>query len=488
MAWYSDLGKTIRNWRAKTAPLGGFELLRRLSGGDWNITSSLEQYGKSLYVFACISKIAEKTASIDLEMYKVLNSKGDTKEIAVHPALDLLYRVNPFQTRTEFWETTVINLKCTGDAFWLKVRNKGGKVVELWNMRPDMITIVSDPVLFVKAYELHKADGTHVSIAPEDVVHFKYPDPLSQHLGMSPIRPAHRRVQTEDYATAFQRDFFLNSARPDAVIKNPNQSLTDTQKKDIREGWNKRFRGVGNTSKVAILEGGLEYQLISITQKEMDYIESMKFTRDDILVAFKVPKPIVAVVDDVNRANSETAMTIFLGETIRPEIARIVEKINEELIIPDFGAEFYIDFVDPTPTNRTAEIEEHASALQNNWKLINEVRQEEGLPPVKGGWTMYMPVMSVPVGGLPQGDNAGKGIVKFVKAGGATKSSAYEVQPIEKKRAFSFKGRMFLLYHFQIREAISEAMQKALAAKSKRGKKKARKKRRNGYRFSQIPK
>jgi len=43
----------------------------------------------------------------------------------------------------------------------------------------------------------------------------------------------------------------------------------------------------------------------------MDFIESMKFTRDDILTAFKVPKPLVAVVDDVNRANAETAMFIF---------------------------------------------------------------------------------------------------------------------------------------------------------------------------------
>ena len=48
----------------------------------------------------------------------------------------------------------------------------------------------------------------------------------------------------------------------------------------------------------------------------MDFIESLKATRDDILIAFKVPKPIVAVTDDVNRANAETAQEIFLSETI----------------------------------------------------------------------------------------------------------------------------------------------------------------------------
>ena len=61
----------------------------------------------------------------------------------------------------------------------------------------------------------------------------------------------------------------------------------------------------------------------------MDYIESLRFTRDDILVAFHVPKPIVAITDDVNLANAQTAMTIFLSETIYPELVRLEEKINE---------------------------------------------------------------------------------------------------------------------------------------------------------------
>jgi len=91
----------------------------------------------------------------------------------------------------------------------------------------------------------------------------------------------------------------------------------------------------------------------------MDFIESMKFTRDDILTAFKVPKPLVAVVDDVNRANAETAMFIFLSETIKPEITRLIEKFNEEMVYPDFDDRLFLDFDDPTP-----EIEKQKKKLQ----------------------------------------------------------------------------------------------------------------------------
>lgn len=181
-------------------------------------------------------------------------------------------------------------------------------------------------------------------------------------------------MQTEDFSSRYQRDFFLDSGRPDAVLAYKGEStLKKETKEGIRRDWNIRHQGPGNSSKIAILDANLEYQQISLTQKEMDYIESLKFTRDDILVAFKVPKPIVAITDDVNRANAETATYIFLSETIVPEIKRILEKINEEMIIPDFGEEFFLGFVDPTPQNRDTITAEYANGIQNNWLLINEV-------------------------------------------------------------------------------------------------------------------
>lgn len=427
----------------------GIRTLRRLTGGGvWSTEALLEQYRSSLYVFACISKIAEKVATIDLELFRVLNSRGDMKEVEVSPAIDLLYRCNKFQTRSEFWETTIINLMTTGDAFWVKVRNSSGKVVELWNLRPDLVTVVSDPTLFVKEYRLRKSDGSEVAFATDDVVHFRNPDPISAYTGMSPLKAAQRRVQTEDFATSYQRDFFLNSARPDAVIKNTQLSLTDGQKDDIREGWNRRFRGVGNNSKVAILEGGLEYQQISISQREMDYIESMRMTRDDILAAFKVPKPIIAITEDVNYANAKTAMAIFLGETIVPIVKRMVEKINEELIAPDFGEEYFLDFDDPTPSNREQELQVYQNGIANGWLLPNEVRELEGYAPITGGWTTYRPITDVAVGGLPQG----KGM------GGPTKGEAYENGVPRVAKRFSFKGRYWLYQKLVIREAFEKAM------------------------------
>lgn len=408
----------------------------------------MRQYSKSLYVFACISKIAEKVASTEFLLSQVMNSQGDLREIKTHPILDLLYRPNKYMSKSEFFELLIIHLRTTGNAFIAKIRNEAGQVMELWPLRPDMVTIITDPRKFIKYYQFITVDGNVVNIEPSDIIHHKYSDPINPYYGLSPMLPCQPRVQTEEYATNFQRDFFLNSARPDAVLKQPagtGSKLTPDQKEELRRSFEKAHRGLGKNSKVAILEGGLEYQLISISQKEMDFIESMRFTRDDILVAFKVPKPIIAIVDDVNRANSETALAIFLGETIKPEVDRLVEKMQADLIDSDYGPDFVLGYVDPTPENKELKLAEYQNGLQNGWLLINEVREMEGRPPVTGGWQLYLPFGVTPVGGIEP-----KAIGTI---GGKTRDEAIGEREVKR---FDFKGKHSLYQKFLHKEMIEK--------------------------------
>lgn len=358
------------------------ELSKIISTGEWGSESLMNQYEKSLYVFAAINKIATKISAIDLKLFEIINSKGDIKEYPAHEILDLLYRVNPYQTRSEFWKITMINKKLTGEAFWLKVRNPRGKVVELWNLRPDMITIHSDAQSYIKSYELTKFNGDKIFFEPQDIIHFKEPNPLDNYRGLSPLRPAKSRIETEQYATNFQRDFFINNARPDALLI-AEDSLAPEQRDELRASWNTKHQGKGKGSRIGILEGGMQYQQISITQKEMDYIESLNFTRDDILVAFGVPKSVITT-DDVNLANANSGLKTFLSETINPEMVALTEVINEMLVIPDFGERLYVDFEDPTPLDRDMQLKEFTAAY-GKWMTANEIREKLNLAPTANG-------------------------------------------------------------------------------------------------------
>lgn len=427
---------------------GGLEILNQLiSSGKWGKEEMLKQYEKSMYVFACTYKIAEKVASTDLNLYQILNVKGDVREINNHPALDLLYKVNPFQTKSEFLKITMVNKKLCGDAFWYKVKDNRGQVIELWNLRPDRMEIVKSDTEFILGYELNKTNGKKEFFRPDEIVHFKYPTPLDDWFGASPLSAAKVRIETESSASEYQKNFFLNNARPDGVLKvNGGMALSKQQKTEIKREFEKRHRGTKNNSRIAVLEGDLEYQQISISQREMDFIESMKFTRDDILVAFGVPKAIVAITDDVNRANAETSMYIFLSEVIRPELEMLTEKINEMLIIPDFGEQFYLDFVDPTPENREQKIKEYETGLKNGYLLINEVRAEESLEPIEGGWSLYKPLNEIPVGGLTKSAQR-KFITEWIESKNQEKNN---------KKMKIFCGRKQLYATMELKEAFKK--------------------------------
>ena len=370
---------------AKQKAIGIQELARIFSGGAWTNESLMNQYGKSLYVFAAVNKIAQKVSAVDLKLFEIANSKGELKEHPSHEILDLLYRPNPFQTRSEFFKITTINKKMTGEAFWWKVRGNRSKPLELWNLRPDLMTIVADKEKFIKRYELTKLDGTKEHFEPQDIIHFKDPNPTDIYRGMSPLRPAQSRIETEEYSTNFQRDFFLNNARPDALLLSEDM-LAPEQRTDMLAAWNAKHKGRGRNSKVGILEGGVTYQQVAVTQKEMDYIESLKFTRDDILVAFGVPKSVITT-DDVNLANAQAGLTTFLSETIKPEVAQLVEVINEMLVIPDFGDRFYVDFQDPTPEDRDMKLKEYVAGY-GKWLTANEIREALNLEPAPNGDTL----------------------------------------------------------------------------------------------------
>ncbi len=437
-----DIIKRLFGGRAKSYSLTS--LAKAIgSSSAFSDSTLMQQYGKSVYVYACVDKIAKYTATIDLTLYEIINSKGDVREVVNHPALDLLYKFNTVQTRSEFLRTTIINKKLTGKAYWYKVRNDRGNVVELWNIRPDLVAVNKDSDGMLKDYSISMNGGATQTVPPEDIIFLRDPNPVDLFDGISPIQPARGRIQTEQSASDYQRDFFLNNARPDAFLKTQD-NLSDEQVQGIYDTWNERHGGKGKNSKVGILEGGMEYQQVSLSQREMDYIESMKFTRDDILVAFGVPKAVVTT-DDVNRANAEAGMLMFINQTIKPEMQQLVEVLNEFLLVPDFAENLYLDFKDPTPQDRTQQLAEYTQGV-DKWITRNEIRTQLGLPAIDGGDELYGSFANVPIG-----------MVQDVPATDTAKV---------------FNGRRFLKQKFELVESFKDIAEKTKKKKVKSTKEK----------------
>lgn len=386
------------------------------------------------WVHSCVSTISDEIASINLKLYRV---KGkDVEEVLEHELLDLLYKVNGFTTKFDHFWLTQSYLELTGEAPWLLDNEGGGKPTNIYLLRPDKVSIVFEKGE-VTGYKYDVGLGKKVLLDKDSVIFLKYPNTLRPFRGKGTLEAVAQTVDLDNYSEKWNVNFFYNAARPDAILTT-EQKLSEEQIKNLKNQWTKEFQGIGKRAKLAILEAGLDYKQMQLSQKDMDFLEQQKFSRDKILSIFRVPKPVVAITDDVNRANAESAAYSFARWTIKPKMRRIVDQLNE-FLVPMYGDDLFLDFEDPVPENVEKKLKTYENALKNGWMTINEVRQEQNKPAVDGGDEIYLPMNLVSVGSVkPQ--KSVKLAPKIVKKNISKKDATEAIKEVIKSHIIKENG------------------------------------------------
>ncbi len=378
-------------------------------GNDVPSTVNANEYIKAAvgWVYACVSAIAEAVAHIDFELYEIA-ANGDITEIDDDPILDLLSRVNPFQTKNDHFYLSQTYLELMGEAPWFIDRGKSGtgEPTSMLLLRPDKLKIKkatagSDSP--IDSYELDLDGGKKMTFTTDEIVFLKYPDPANMFRGKGTLRAAALTVDVDTYSEEYNKRFFYNSARPDSILQT-SQKLTPSQREELRNSLRKLYQGRENAHKTAILESGLEWKPMSMSAKDMDFLEQQKFSMSKILSIFRVPKPIAAITDDVNLANAKIAEYIFAKWTITPKLARLCAQLNEFLLPMFQGSENkFLSFENPVPQDTELDLKRYASGLGAGgaapYMTMNEVRNEVGLDPIgPEGDTLYLPMTVQPIG------------------------------------------------------------------------------------------
>lgn len=396
------------------------------------LTNQREQMGAFVdWVYAAVQAVAEDVATIDFKLYVNRTStksaalvgrsvlaprefnalrkrtvqittkdfKGNAvhkavpalEEIENHPLLDLLHKPNAHMNKDELIQLTVQHKKLAGESFWIIMRNAAGTPVELWPVMPYLMKVVPDSKKFIKGYVYKpSATGEEVPFDVEDVIHHKYTNPNNLYRGMSVVAAAARAIDTDAHAADYNRKFFYNSATPDGTLTT-DQALTEDAFIRLKQEWNATYGGTSNAHKTAILESGLKFQSVALSQKDMDFLQSRNFNRDQILALLRVSKSILGLIEDANRANMEAADYNHAKRVTRPEMIAIANRITEDLA-PLFDPKLVVGFIDPVPEDKEFMLQEKQAGV-NSWMTIDEVRELEGKDPLPDdlGKQLYVP-------------------------------------------------------------------------------------------------
>lgn len=354
------------------------------------------------WVYANITVIAEQVADINFELYQLVGTGGKEQLDVVpqHDVLDLLLRVNDYQTKWDLiYLWTYYMLSC-GEAVWYLVgrTTPNAKPTEIWTLRPDYIKVIPGDLSkneMVARYEYRIPGKPMVTFQPSEILFFKMPNPLNNYRGYGVVEAAAADIAIDEAATNYNKRFFENYARPEGVLQT-DQKLDEDIIDRLSTRWSTRFKGSDNAGKTAVLEQGLDYKIIQQTAKDMDFLNQQSWTRDKIMALFKNSRVALGITENVNRANAEASENVWLKHNIKPKMQRLVDSLNE-FLVPIYGSNLILGFTDPLPETQELKIAEYSAGI-DKWLTRNEVRQREGLDPVQGGDSLYVAFTDTPVG------------------------------------------------------------------------------------------
>lgn len=367
------------------------------------ITKNDAQEFYSSWVYACIDRRAKSLANIEFKLYR-LKKGGDVEEIVEHELLDLLYRVNPDMTKYDFMQLSITYLDLFGASPWvLDGGKKNGQPKNLYLARPEYMKVRKDKGGSVLGYDYQIGDQK-MTFEKDEVIFLKNFNPKDPNRGLGVIEAVRITAQHDDYIQQHNSKLLENGARPSGFFE-VEGNVEPGEMKRLKAEVKDQYAGYDNAYKIMMLQGGMKFTPASIPPKDLDFIESKKMNRDEIMSVFGVNKPIMGIFDDINRASALTAEYLFSKYTLEPLATKYTEQLNE-FLVPRYGDDLWLDFEPLTKEDDEADLAEKDKSW-NRWKTTNEIRSEEGLPPVTGGDILYMPLSNMPT---MRDDNAKKGI------------------------------------------------------------------------------
>lgn len=398
------------------APVGsppGFNWVSHWGNGDrgppgsWQMNRNAGHRGAELVafsaVYACVNTIASDIAKLPIEVYEVDLDDGARTVRRRDYYVGLFRRPNQYQTGPDFLQSFVQSYLLQGNTYcWIAKRNGRGEPTELHVLNPHKVKVLisQEGQIFYECAEDFLAGIVPNQVIPErDMIHHRLPLlPGYPLVGVTPIFAAAASSALGIQILRDSQQFFANASRPSGLLSSEQHISDDLAKRYERE-WNDAYRGQ-EFGKTAVLGGGMKWQPLTITAQDAQLIEQLRYSVEDVARVFRVPPFMLGDMSKVTYRNTEQMQRSYLSGCLSGHLEALQQRFEYAF---GFEPQFQIRF-DLSAMLRT-EIDVRFTAYQQGlaggWLAPNEVRAQEGLPPVEGGEEPRMQSQMVPLSTEP---------------------------------------------------------------------------------------
>lgn len=293
-----------------------------------NHFSYYEQLG---VVNRAVNMVVDAASQIDIivdddKLPQDMPPRTGTKKARVEKLLNS--EPNPFQDISTFRRLIFTDLIVDGNAF---IYYDG---VHIYHLPAYLVSIVTDPKLYVKGYTM-SGSGGDIKYSPDEVIHIKDNSIRGVYRGASRLSSAKASMVLLWRMIKYQDKFFENGAIPGLILKSPN-SLSDKLKEKMIESWLRAYSPNNGGRRPLILDGGMDLDRLSNTNfRELDFEVSIVKQEHAILKTLGIP-PIL--LDGGNNANIRPNQRLFYIETVIPLVDKVIrgyERFFGWELIPD---------------------------------------------------------------------------------------------------------------------------------------------------------
>lgn len=293
-----------------------------------NANALFKVYRRQSDVYSTVRELRE---NVGLAGYEWQDLEGNVVVSQVTDELDRI--LNYFQTWGRSKSRIVRDGSVAGNSYFHITKNQSNNMVlGIEMIDPRTMSLVTNEFGDVKGYVQTIGGMARQVFEPDEIVHFKNDtDPDNEIFGFAPLETVIIEAKTDLSAMHTNFNFFEHSAQPAAqyILE---EGLSPEAGKNAIEMIKSQFKGVKNAHKSGVLQGVKEIKTLTVTQKDMEYLNGRRFSTEKICATMGVPKFLLGYTESVNNNNGVELNKKFYEGTILPIEANIEQVMTRDFL------------------------------------------------------------------------------------------------------------------------------------------------------------
>ena len=346
-------------------------------------------------VFASVKVLAESLQLLPLHLYR-RQPDGGKERATDHPLYALLsVAANEWTPASEFRMIMTTDLALHGRAYAFVGRDSAGRPVELIRLHPAAVTVERNRLTQEPVYRVN-ADGETREYSRRDIVHLR-----AIGTGLDGDSPVVQGREAIAFAMVLERHgagLFGRGTRASGILKTGARNMSEAVLERLRKSWEAMFQGGANAGKTVILEEGMDFQQLTLTSTDAQFLENRKFQVQEVARLWRVPLHMLGDMERVTHSNAEEMGRQFLEFCVLPLLRTWEDAVTITLLTPAEREEYFAEFLlDELARAALAQrFAAYSQAINAGILSPNECRAMENRGPYVGGETYMRPVNTAP--------------------------------------------------------------------------------------------